>query len=89
MLIYLITKLNFNEKSTYDSLLDTLKCLVMFCNTFNKTKLVIPKIASGLGRLNWETSFNILKYVFYDIRININISIFTLVKRDIELNGTH
>lgn len=84
-LCHLILILKFNEKPTYVSLFDTLKCLKMFRNTFNTTKLTMPRLALGLDRLNWETTFNMLKYVFCDTRIDITISTFTLIKHNISL----
>lgn len=73
LIIYLITKSTFHEKSTYKSLFTTLKFLKIFCSTYNINKIAIPKITFDSKILNWCTILNMIKYFFYDTEIDITI----------------
>lgn len=84
-IIYLITKLKYNIRPTYESLFNTLKYLKKFCCSHNIKKLAMPKIACGLDQLDWNIVFNMLKYVYDDTTIDITVSTFTPSKQIISL----
>ena len=69
----LVTKKKCYQKPTYESVreaLETMKDLMDFNST---TKLAMPKIASGLDRLNWDEVYDIICEVFEDTDVEILI----------------
>jgi hypothetical protein len=69
----LVTKKKCYHKPTYESVreaLETMKDLMDFNST---TKLAMPKIASGLDRLNWDEVYDIICEVFEDTDVEILI----------------
>ena len=76
--INLVTKSKYWQKPTYDSLKESLiefrDTLCRFSNPtlFVKT-LVMPRIGCGLDKLQWKNVKNIIKDIFKDIDISIEI----------------
>lgn len=71
--INLITKSKYWQKPTYDSLRETLVDLKEICEeNFIKT-LVMPKIGCGLDRLSWKNVKKMLKEIFENTLINIEV----------------
>ncbi|TFG05658.1 MAG: hypothetical protein EU536_01335 [Promethearchaeota archaeon] len=69
----LITKKKYWQKPTYESLKTALLCLKNLCNDHQITKIVMPRIGSGLDRLSWSKVRQILKEMFQDTEIIIQI----------------
>lgn len=69
----LVTKKKYYHKPTYDSLTNALVDMKNMCECFNITKLAMPKIASGLDKLDWDKVYDIILDVFNDTDINIVI----------------
>ena len=74
----LITKEKYWKKPTYDSLRESLYSLKREIeNRKNIKRLLMPRIASGLDKLNWITVLFIIVNVFKDID-NLDIVIYSL-----------
>lgn len=74
----LITKEKYWMKPTYDSLRKSLEALKReVINRGNVKRLLMPRIASGLDRLNWITVLYIIVNIFRDID-DLEIIIYTL-----------
>lgn len=67
----LVTKPKCYHKPSYDTLLDTIIDLSDQCKKLNITKLAMPKIGSGLDKLDWEKVKEIIQDVFEDSDIEI------------------
>lgn len=67
----LVTKQRYFHKPTYISLLDSLVDMREQCEKLNIKKLAMPKIASGLDKLDWEQVKVIIEDVFKDTDIEI------------------
>lgn len=74
----LITKEKYWMKPTYDSLRKSLESLKKeVINRGNIKRLLMPRIASGLDRLNWITVLFIIVNIFRDIN-DLEIVIYSL-----------
>lgn len=51
---YLVTKESYWQKLTYDSLRKSIHNLFILCNKHNVKSLSIPKLGSGLDKLQWN-----------------------------------
>lgn len=71
----LVTKPRCFQKPDYDTLYKTLIDMKEQCETLDITRLAMPKIGSGLDRLNWERVKEIIQEVFDGSDIEILISI--------------
>ena len=69
----LVTKKKCYHKPTYDSLREALECMKDEMEILGVTKLAMPRIASGLDRLNWDTVLEIICEVFEDMDVEILI----------------
>ena len=69
----LVTKEKCFHKPTYESVQEALEDMRELVWAFNITKLAMPKIASGLDRLNWSQVYEIICKVFKDVNIEILI----------------
>lgn len=69
----LVTKAKYWHKPTYDSLRESLEMMREWIEFLNVTKLAMPRIASGLDRLNWDQVYDIICEVFEDMDIEIVI----------------
>jgi hypothetical protein len=69
----LVTKAKCWHKPTYESLREALEMMREQLEFLNVTKLAMPKIASGLDRLNWDQVYDIICEVFEDMDIEIVI----------------
>lgn len=69
----LVTKKRAFEKPTYISLEESLLDMKQQCLDKDIKKLAMPRIASGLDRLSWKVVFGIIKDVFEDTDIEIQI----------------
>jgi len=69
----LVTKQKCWHKPTYESLRESLVMMRECLDFLGANKLAMPKIASGLDRLNWEQVYDIICEVFEDMDIDIVI----------------
>ena len=69
----LVTKQKCWHKPTYESLEESLEMMKEQLDFLGATKLAMPKIASGLDRLNWSQVYDIICEVFDDMDIEIVI----------------
>ena len=69
----LVTKQKCWHKPTYESLREALVMMRECLDFLDANKLAMPKIASGLDRLNWERVYDIICEVFEDMDIEIVI----------------
>ena len=69
----LVTKQKCWHKPTYESLRESLEMMREQLEFLNATKLAMPKIASGLDRLDWDVVYDIICEVFEDMDIEIVI----------------
>ena len=69
----LVTKKKCYHKPTYESVREALETMKDLMNFNSTTKLAMPKIASGLDRLNWDEIFDIICEVFEDTDVEILI----------------
>ncbi len=67
----LVTKARCFHKPTYDSLYDALVDMRGQCENLSITKLAMPRIGSGLDKLNWGKVVDIIKGVFKNSDIEI------------------
>ncbi len=70
---YLVTKNRYSDKPTYYDVRTSLTNLRLLCDDLNITKLAMPKIACGLGKLSWPIVENIIKSIFSNSEITISI----------------
>lgn len=71
----LVTKARVFHKPTYDSLYETLMDMKEQCIEWDITKLAMPRIASGLDRLDWLLVKDIIEDVFEDMDIEILVCV--------------
>ena len=73
--INLVTKSKYWQKPTYDSLRKTLFDLKELCgeSLLNVKTLVMPKIGCGLDKLSWKNVKKILKEIFEDTNVAIEV----------------
>ena len=69
----LVTKDKCYHKPTYRSLRESLEVMKHIMELGAITKLAMPKIASGLDRLDWDEVYDIICEVFEDTDIEILI----------------
>ena len=69
----LVTKRKCWGKPTYESLRESLEMMREQLEFLDATKLAMPKIASGLDRLDWNQVYDIICEVFDDMDIEIVI----------------
>lgn len=67
----LITKAKYWQKPTYTSLKASLNRMKALCETHPISKIVMPKIGSGLDRLAWPKVREIIKELFQETKIEI------------------
>lgn len=69
----LVTKPKCYHKPTCEAVKQALEMMREHMEFLNVTKLAMPKIASGLDRLDWSQVYDIICEVFEDMDINIVI----------------
>lgn len=69
----LVTKAKYWHKPTYDSVREALEMMKEQLDFLGATKLAMPKIASGLDRLEWTKVYEIICEVFEDTDVEIVI----------------
>ena len=69
----LITKQRFFHKPTYATLEQSLISLKDELIKMDVTSVAMPKIGSGLDRLDWSHNKEIIKDVFKDTNINVKV----------------
>ena len=69
----LVTKSKCYHKPTYESLRESLEVMKRIMELGAITKLAMPKIASGLDRLDWDEVYDIICEVFEDTDVEILI----------------
>ena len=71
----LVTKERYNFKPTYDSVRGALELMRDMCRAEGIGKIAMPKIASGLDRLEWNRIAAIIREVFAHTGIEVMICI--------------
>lgn len=71
----LVTKSRCYHRPDYETLYDALADMRDQCEELDITKLAMPKIGSGLDRLDWEKVKELIQEVFEDSDIEILISV--------------
>lgn len=71
--INLVTKRNYWNKPTYESITKALKLMKLKCLENNIEYVAMPLIGCGLDRLKWSNVSDIIKNVFKDTDIEILI----------------
>lgn len=69
----LVTKEHYFNKPTYRTLTEALLDMKFIVIKKNIKYLAMPKIGTGLDRLQWDNVYKIIKEVFEDIEIDIKI----------------
>lgn len=69
----LVTKPKCYHKPRYDSVREALECMRNQMEMLYITKLAMPRIASGLDRLDWDQVYDIICEVFEDTDVDILI----------------
>lgn len=69
----LVTKQKYWHKPTYESLKEALEMMKELMEFMDITKLAMPKIASGLDRLNFDHVYDIICEVFEGTNVEIVI----------------
>lgn len=70
-ILNLVTKKNYYDKPTYDSLEKSLIAMKECCEKYNIKKLAMPLIGCGLDRLNWNYVSKIIRKIFENNDIEI------------------
>lgn len=73
LICHLITKENHSDKPTIRNIKICLEKLLDYCTQNEIDELDMPKICSGLDRKNWSKIENIIKEIFQNSNIKINI----------------
>lgn len=71
----LVTKQRYFHKPTYDSIREALKLMALDCEANSIKYLAMPKIGSGLDRLQWDLVQRIIYEVFSGVDIEIVVCI--------------
>ena len=69
----LVTKPRCFHKPTYEDLMESLEAMREMMEMLSVTKLAMPKIASGLDRLDWDVVYDIICEVFDGTDVEIVI----------------
>jgi len=69
----LVTKPKYWHKPTYESVRAALESMKEWMDFMSVTKLAMPRIASGLDRLEWSKVYDIICEVFEDTDVEIVI----------------
>ena len=69
----LVTKQKCWHKPTYNSLRESLEMMKEYIDFIGVDKLAMPRIASGLDKLEWSKVYDIICEVFEDMNIEIVI----------------
>lgn len=69
----LVTKQKYYHKPTYESLREAIETMREHLELLDVTKLAMPKISSGLDRLNWNLVYDIICETFEETDIDIVI----------------
>lgn len=72
-ILYMITKNHFYEKPCYENMFQTIQNLRKHCEENQITKLAMPQIGCGLDELDWKIVRGMLRQIFRDSNINIQI----------------
>ncbi|XP_022291516.2 ADP-ribose glycohydrolase OARD1-like [Crassostrea virginica] len=70
---YLITKVKYSDKPTYDSLRSSLESMKEHCLKHKVKHLAMPRIGCGLDLLKWEEVSVILIETFHDTDVAITV----------------
>ena len=77
----LVTKEKFSDKPSYQSIKESLKEMRTHCIDNNVDIISMPRIASGLDKMEWNVIHGMLNELFRSS--DINIRIYTLDERNI------
>lgn len=69
----LVTKRNYWDKPTLETIKNSLKEMKMYCEILNVTKIAMPRIGCGLDKQKWENIKPLIEEIFADTDIEILI----------------
>lgn len=72
-ILYLITKNDHNEKSTYLNIFKTLENTKQFCTENKITTLALPKICTDSDKKQWDIIANMIQFIFQNSITKIRI----------------
>lgn len=72
-ILYLNTKKNYYDKSTYLNIFKTLKNTKQFCTENKITTLALPKICTGSDKKQWDIISNMIQFIFQNSITKIRI----------------
>lgn len=67
----LVTKRNYWDKPTLETIKNSLKEMKIFCEILDITKIAMPRIGCGLDKQNWHDVKALIEEVFGDTDIEI------------------
>ena len=67
----LVTKRNYWDKPTLETIKNSLKEMKIFCKILDITKIAMPRIGCGLDKQNWHDVKALIEEVFGDTDIEI------------------
>lgn len=73
LVINLVTKMNYYDKPTYQTMDIALKQAADMCYGYDIFELAMPKIGCGLDGLNWEKVRKLIEKNFDDLDILISV----------------
>ena len=71
----LVTKRNYWDKPTLETIKNALLCMQEQCEVYSVKKLAMPRIGCGLDRQKWSDVKKIIEDVFWDTDIEIVVCI--------------
>jgi len=72
-ILNLVTKEKFWQKPTYEDIYKTLINLKQFCREHKLQNIALPRIACGLDQLEWPTVLNMIRYIYQNSGIQIQV----------------
>lgn len=73
LIYYLITKLHFWDKCTYEALFNVLVTLKHHLIKHSQHSISIPKLGCGFDRLRWNKVRSMIRYVFRNTDIKVSV----------------
>jgi len=86
-ILYLITKNNHNEKSTYSNIFKTLENTKQFCTENKITILALPKICTDSDKKQWDIIAHMIQFIFQNSITKIRI--YSLPEREDVQKGSN
>ena len=72
-IINMVTKSVKNSKPTFETFIRALELVQLYCQQNNISQLIMPRIGSGLDRLNWEDCKRIITTNLISTGIDVTV----------------